>query len=236
MRSVIGLVLAALVSAAAGRVTGAAGILEVRAADAQTSYLTMRYGALDAELGALGTDVGAALPVPGVGGALRTAVRTEQAETRYWLGQYGLLGAERDAAGVLTETDPEMLRLAAHAAYRAAQASPDAQTGLRRLDDVAKAYADVLRAAPGDENAAWNYEFVIRLRSMLAPSKAPLPPAPGRTLAGDLPAGATLHGLPGAPPAGTDMQKFKVVIPLRSDERNQLPQSAGQSEPPKRRG
>lgn len=235
MRSVIGLAVAALVAAAAARIVGAAGALEGRAADAETAYLTLRYGALEPELEALDA-AATALTVPGLGRSLHDAVRVGQGETRYWLGQYGRLGAERDAAGVLVESDPEMLRLAAHAMYRAAQASPDPQAGLRRLDDVAKAYADVLRAAPGDENAAWNYEFVVRLRSMLSQAKAPLPPAASRVLAGDLPTGATLHGQPGAPPAGTDMQKFKMVIPLRSDERNQLPQSAGQSEPPKRRG
>jgi len=234
MRSAVGLVIGAIILALFGRAAVAAGNLEQRTAEAQASFLTLRYGALDPELEALRQQA-ESVPVPWLTAAMRRVVRGEQAQTHYWLGQYGTLAPARDAAGVLTETDPELLRLAAHAQYRAAQAAPD---GARRLDDVAKAYAEVLRASPGDENAAWNYEFVVRLRGMLAQAKGavPLPPVPDRALAGDLPAGNSIHGQAGAPPAGTDMQKFKMVIPLRSDERNQLPQSAGQAEPRKRRG
>jgi hypothetical protein len=234
MRSAVGFVIVAIVVAVLGRAAVAAGTLEQRTAEAQASFLTLRYGALGPDLEALEADAGS-VPLPWLTSAMRRVIRGEDAQTRYWLGQYGTLGAARDAAGVLTETDPELLRLAAHAQYRAAQGTPD---GARRLEDVAKAYGEVLRANPGDENAAWNYEFVVRLRGVLAQAKGavPLPPGPDRVLAGDLPAGNTIHGQAGAPPAGTDMQKFKMVIPLRSDERNQLPQSAGQAEPRKRRG
>ena len=55
-------------------------------------------------------------------------------------------------------------------------------------------------------------------------------------LAGDLPLGPTLHGAPGAPPEGTDMKQFKVVVPMRPDERKQLPQGASEGEQRKRRG
>src|SRR5689334_14611832 len=199
MRSAVGLVVGAIVLAILGRAAVAAGGLEQRTAEAQASFLTLRYGALDPELEALRQQA-ESVPLPWLTAAMRRVVRGEQAQTRYWLGQYGLLGPARDAAGVLTETDPELLRLAAHAQYRAAQGTPD---GARRLDDVAKAYAEVLRANPGDKNAAWNYEFVVRLRSMLAQAKGavPLPPGPDRQLAGDLPAGNTIHGQAGAPPA-----------------------------------
>ena len=95
----------------------------------------------------------------------------------------------------------------------------------------------MVRASPGNETAAWNYEFVSRVRASFAQSKQPVFPEPATGgLVGDLPAGPTLHGLPGAPPEGADMKQFKVVVPMRPDERKQLPQGASEGEQRKRRG
>jgi hypothetical protein len=130
-----------------------------------------------------------------------------------------------------------VLELGAHAAYRTAQNAPDQAAATKRIDDIVRGYADVLRAHPGDENAAWNFEFVSRVRTTLQQSRQPVMPEPEMTgLAGDLPVGPTLHGAPGAPPEGTDMKQFKVVVPMRPDERKQLPQGASEGEQRKRRG
>jgi len=67
-----------------------------------------------------------------------------------------------------------------------------------------------------------------RTRDMLAKSR---PGAPAKTAAkpaakaddSDLPAGPTLHGRPGAPPAAVDMNQFKIVIPKRGEERKDAP-------------
>jgi hypothetical protein len=78
---------------------------------------------------------------------------------------------------------------------------------------------------------------VSRVRATLQQSRQPVMPEPEMTgLAGDLPLGPTLHGAPGAPPEGTDMKQFKVVVPMRPDERKQLPQGASEGEQRKRRG
>lgn len=237
MRSAVGYLVVALALVIGGRVLFGAASLEQRAADAEQSLLTLRYGDLDATYEALAAEAADRALVPRVSQALLQSLRAQQATTRYWMGAYSRLEPVRDASGTLAETDPVLLELGAHAAYRAAQNLGDQAAAVKRIDDIVRAYADVLRARPGDETAAWNYEFVSRVRAQFAQSRQPAFPEPEtRGLAGDLPLGPTLHGTPGEPPEGADMKQFKVVVPMRPDERKQLPQGASEGEPRKKRG
>ena len=84
----------------------------------------------------------------------------------------------------------------------------DRQATLRRLDAAIKTYTELLKKSPGDADAAYNYEYVVRLRDTMSKAK-PLPPGKredpaklvqkltGVVMAGDLPDGRTVHGDPG---------------------------------------
>jgi hypothetical protein len=50
----------------------------------------------------------------------------------------------------------------------------------------------------------------------------------------DLPAGPTIHGVPGGPPPSTSMERFKTITPLRFDEREQG--DPGRGAPARRKG
>jgi hypothetical protein len=116
---------------------------------------------------------------------------------------------------------------------------------LSRLDAAIKSYTELLKKSPGDADAAYNYEYVVRLRDTLSKAK----PQPGKreepvkvaqkpagvVMAGDLPEGRTIHGDPGAPPPNTDMTQFKMHIPVRPDER-QGGSDAGQGKEKVRKG
>lgn len=237
MKSVVGYVVIALALVVGGRVLFGASSLEGRTADAQQALLTLRYGDLEPAYEALRVEASDGALLPRLSQSLVSSLREQQSTTRYWMRGYGRLTPERDAAGALSETDPVVLELGAHAAYRSAQQAPDQAVAVKRIDDIVRGYADVLRARPGDENAAWNFEFVSRVRATLQQSKQPVMPEPESTgLAGDLPIGPTMHGEPGAPPEGSDMKQFKVVVPMRPDERKQLPQGASEGEQRKRKG
>ncbi len=237
MRSAVGYLVVALALFLGGRVLFGAASLEARTADAEQSLLTLRYGDLDATYEALAAETADRAPIPRLSQALVSSLRAQQATTRYWLRGYGRLEPQRDAAGALAETDPLLLELGAHAAYRSAQNAADQGAAVKRIDDIVRLYTDVVRARPGDETAAWNLEFVSRVRAQFAQSRQPAFPEPEtRGLAGDLPLGPTLHGAPGEPPPDQDMKQFKVVVPMRPDERKQLPQGASEGEPRKKRG
>lgn len=150
-----------------------------------------------------------------------------QATVSYWLARYTSLTETTNAAKGPAPTDSTLLFLAANAAYRtSAPQSKDTKAVVARLDQVVQAYADVLRRDPNLTDAAFNYEFVVKLRDRIAkgPSKnakdAPkVPTAPDVSV--DLPTGPTVHGRPGGPPEGESMSDFKTVTPMRYDEREE---------------
>ena len=131
-----------------------------------------------------------------------TDERTRPA-AEYWRGNY---------EAVPPDADP---LLAANAAYRAAMApggTPQAVVG--RLDGVIKQYAEVVRNDPANEHAAFNYEYAVRYRAAVVALGKPLPPVSGDT-------GATPHGIVGGPPSGRDQRQFKMMVPMRPDERQE---------------
>jgi hypothetical protein len=201
MKSVTGSLLLIVILVAAGGLLWLAGKSEQRLAAAEYSLVTLRYETAAREL-----DVAAGSPL--IEPLIRVVgvdLSDQGPNARYWLGDYEALSQSED---------PALKLLAANAEYRALRASGGPyQVAVGRLDTIAKRYADVLRLQPGNEDAAFNYEFVVRLRSALVLAKKPLPAV------GDL--GITMHGLPGAPPEESEAKKFKMIVPMLPDERQE---------------
>ena len=193
-------------------------------AEAHRRLATLHYDAddgLDAQ-----QSVWTGLPWPD--GAGRDDIERQRATVNYWRTQYESLNELTAKAGQQALTDPRMLLVIANASYRAAAptAGPP-RAAVTRLDTVIQSYADVLRRDPNAIDAAYNYEFASRQRDQLARAAAgratpryQKPDGPVDTTV-DLPAGPTIHGLPGGPPPGTDMSEFKTLSPMRYDEREE---------------
>jgi hypothetical protein len=131
-----------------------------------------------------------------------------RAPASYWLGEY-------DA----TAGDPF---LAANAAYRAAvRPGGDWRAVVGRLDGVVAQYAELLRANPGHPDAAYNYEFAVRYRAAIAARQQNVAPEAGSPE-------VTVHGVAGAPPDTSALKKFRVIIPMRPEERREA-EEAGKS-------
>jgi hypothetical protein len=151
------------------------------------------------------------------------------ATVAYWLGHYDDVIADTGAAA----TDAELLRTAANAAFRGAQrdqpgtGNREPGTVVQRLDVVLQTYASALKASPRDLDAAYNYEYVSRLRDQVARSqgKTRLTPAPPVAMAGDLPAGPTIHGRPGTPPPEAKMEDIEMLAPLEYGDREAQPEA-----------
>jgi len=244
MKSIIVPAVLAVVLAAAGFAFWTMGKAEERLADAHRELAMLQYADASAEsdrtLGApsLVQRVGWS----GVNG--QVDARYLRATADYWQTQYPALEPKRDASGVITETDPDVLMLAANASFRLSQSEGDRTSAVRKLDAVVKSYADVLKNASAPSDAAYNYEYAIRMRDALAKARQAGAPKPAAAAAAakaaadsesDLPAGPTLHGRPGGPPAKSDMAQFKIVIPKRGEERKDDPQ-AGKGNVKVRRG
>jgi hypothetical protein len=202
MRSAASLIVVVLLLVAAGTVLWFASQAEARLASAEYALATLRYERAAEELDAA-RGSGVLEPIVsrlGTGG-------TDSAIARYWSGDYE----------ALETTEAESLKLlAANAEYRMLRSTGGTyQSFVARLDSLSKRYADILRTQPDNEDAAYNYEFVLRLRQAAMTAKQNIPgldPAAG---------GITVHGVPGAPPPDSDAKKFKMIVPMMPDERQE---------------
>lgn len=234
MKRMLTPIVLALLLAGAGALLWALGNAQERIARVKTSVATLDNAPVVNDGDALDASLAYARRVPGVGAPLAADAKDGRATAAYWLARYDTLTLERDAGGAPVETDPVVLLLAANAAYRATRmVALDRDTGLDRLDAIVKNYGDVLRSSAGSaviEDAAYNYEFASRMRAVLE-----------RTKNGSLPAidanaaRPTIHGRPGGPPKSVDMNQFKIVVPKRSDERDNNPEG-GQGQEKVRKG
>jgi tetratricopeptide (TPR) repeat protein len=226
MKAFVSQVVVALALVALGGALWIASAWERRAARADEALVTLRYEEPAIEYGGLENTMRPARGVPWLDGLI-ASVRERRAVAQYW-----------QSTDVAPDRDPAVVFVVANATFRAAQRERDKVTMTRRLDDAIKQYAEALKANPDNEDAAYNYEYAVRVKNSLVKAKevtakaASAPP-----LEGELPTGPTIHGRPGAPPKGTDMGQFKVVTPLRPDERKEMkPQDAGKPTQRIRRG
>ena len=134
MKSILTPTILALVLLAAGGVCWTLGQAEERAAQVTTQVMTLGYKAVTDDARPLDSSLSYAARVPIAGGDITTAVRDDRASANYWLGRYDTLTLQRDSGGALVERDPELLLLAANAAYRANEVDPASrQTSIQRL-------------------------------------------------------------------------------------------------------
>jgi len=240
MKNIVAPLVLALLLLAAGVAAWTLGAAQERIAQVDREVATMEYGAVADDDGELERALTSATRVPRFGDDMAQAAASGRATAAYWLGRYDQLDLQRDAGGALVERDPRRLLLAANAAYRASRLDTvDRDTALDRLDAIVRNYADVLKSAPIDEgngsseilaDAAYNYELAARIRSTLERLRPGAKPAPKEQIAP-----SSIHGRQGGPPKASDMNEFRVVIPKRSDERDQNPEG-GQGQQRIRKG
>ena len=253
--SVRAIVVAVLVGA--GWVCWTAGRVQGRLAEASGQIAILQYESSLSEYDGIEDSLGALGRFPASMTNVLADLGARRAAAAYWDQRYGVLSLARDASGDLVETNPDILFLAANAAYRTGWRPDGEGPGtVRVLDGLISNYAEVLRRAPGHVDAAYNYEFAVRARLAAvrdsrsgrpdgAAAEGPATPPAGQPTAGDgsearrygLPAGPTIHGQPGAPPEDSDGSRFKTLVPMRPDERQEgAPERSGEGGRPARKG
>ena len=241
MRTILIRLVIAVALATASWLTWSEAALTDRIGDTREQIATLQFAGVDAAPDA-GATLSDYLPQQQ---RLSDQVRVAKATAAYWLGQYGNVTADTAEAAA----DTEVLLASANAAFREAQrelagsgmrpfdklrTAPsgiegrDPGSAVQRLDGVLNAYASALKSAPRHADAAYNYEFVARLRDQIARTrgKGVQPPAvAGGAMAGDLPAGPTIHGLPGAPPPEAKMEELQMLAPMEYGDREAQPEA-----------
>ena len=221
-KTVIARMLIAMVLFAAAWLSWSEARLASRVADARQQMATLQFSIDDS----LTPAASLSDYLPGQEGSLSSDIRRIRARVVYWIGGYAQVMEEKSQ-----ELDPEVLVTVANAAFRTAErdtAAPQQQQ-VQQLDGVLQAYAAVLKASPRHADAAYNYEYVSRVRDVVASRVAgktpPAPVAVARRSAGDLPAGNTIHGRPGGPPPEAKAEEFQVIAPMEYGDREAQPEA-----------
>lgn len=229
MRGIAGYLIATIVLALAGSESLAVGLLNRGLARAQEEFLTRKYDAPEATLEAAERYLEYGERIPWISRGPLADVRARKATVRYWQRRYAEIAAQQTEPleGRGGENVPLQL-VVANAVFRNAQAgAKDKQTTLQALDAGITAYVAVLKNTTRVEDAAYNYEYLLRLRDEVDKGrrKPGLPEEPVGPL-----------GSPGSFPAAEGkMQDFKTFIPLESDERKDAG-AAAKAPPMKRKG
>jgi hypothetical protein len=225
MKSIGGFLLGALALALLGGVCLGASMLDREMAHAQEHVVSGDY---DEPLAILDTTeryfdyLGR---LPWIGNGPVNDVRARKAALHYWQRQYAAVVPEiEDPVGNVAADNVELQLVVANAIYRIGQAEgKDGQPARGALDAAINGYLTVIKNAARQEDAAYNYEFLLRLRDepkgrrKVEPSGVKGP-----------------HGLSGGP-LTQGKNDFKIYIPLQSDEIDKSV-TAGKAPPIKRKG
>jgi hypothetical protein len=233
-------IVACLVFASALAVLGAlclgASRLDRQMARALESFLTADYDAADSSLSVVEPYYEYASRLPWVGDGPVGAVRARRAAVNYWQHKYTVM-APTDVTDPLADVAVNNLPLqviVADSVYRNGQArAKDRATMIQTLESAIDAYQTVLRnvrrpeQAPYAEEAAYNYEFVVKLRNDLVNGRRRAVPPTREERA---------FGSRGKPEDPTFENQFKEYIPLEKEERERQDSNPGKVPPPVRKG
>ena len=139
-------------------------------------------------------------------------VRARRASMHYWRREYDrIVPQDADPLAGIPPENVELQFIAANAAYRRSQSTAkERKSALTALDAAINAYVAVLRNG-GHEAAAYNYEYLARLREDIDKGRRT---ADLTEKAEDGPAGE--QG--GVPPQDSDKRDLKILIPLDPTE------------------
>ena len=135
---------------------------------------------------------------------------------------------QTDPVTAIPNDNVELQFVVANAVYRAGVArAKDRPTALQALDAGINAYLAVLKNAKRHDDAAYNLEYLVRLRDDIEKGRRK-PTALNTALS---PLGSM--GFPA--PELKDSPDFKLLVPLDSEERNKIG-NAGKAVPKPRKG
>ena len=229
MKSVTAYLIAAAIFVVVGLVVLTASRLERELADAQEQTSTQQFALAQKSLAAAEGRLRYARWVPRVGDDTVREVRARQAALQYWQGDYAkVLPAQAEPVAAVDESNAALQLVVANAAFRTGlKGVTDRTAAIQVLNETANGYLTVLKNNTWQEEAAYNYEYVIRLRDEVA--KGRKPPS-------DQPQKGMELGESGAPSDATSTKGFQIYVPLQGDEKSPEGGDAGKATEKVRKG
>lgn len=219
MKSTGAYLFAAAALALGGAICLWAGWLDRDMARAQQSVAAMNYVEADRIFADAERYYDYASHLPWVGNGPVNDLRARRAMLQYWQGQYAAIPLEQPADNIALQL------VAANAVYRGGRSqAKDRQGVLQAVNDGIEAYVGVLKNAARQHDAAYNYEYLVRLREDILGGRANL----------KITAPFDPNGSSGILLEGGDTEKFRIYIPLSPEE--EKGGGAGKIGPVKRKG
>jgi hypothetical protein len=214
MRGFAGYLMAAVLLAGAGVFAWGSAKFERDLADAQQDVATERFEEADQRLADAERYASYVRWIPQVGASAERDLATRRAALHYWQKDYAsVLPRDTDPVGAVDTANVDLQLVVANAAFRNAQPGvTDKAVQLQALDEAIGSYMAVLKSETWHPDAAFNYEYLLRLRTEIAQGRR----KPGAT------ADKTDNlGEQGSPAQSTSTKKFEIYVPLEGSERTE---------------
>jgi len=228
MRGIVGFLFGAFVLAIVGAISWTMASLDRDLLRAEQDINTLNYAGAEATYDRAERYFQYASHVPGIGNGPLNDIRARKAALRYWQRDYtSIVPKQSDPVTAIPSDNVELQFVVANAVYRAGVArAKDRPAALQALDAGINAEVVVLKNAKRHEDAAYNLEYLVRLRDDVEKGKRKL----------GNPVGISAHGSMGFPaPELKDSPDFKLLVPLDTEERNKMG-NAGKAVPKPRKG
>lgn len=208
MKGIMSYLLGAIVLMLVGGGCLMVSMLERQIAEAQQSVTTLQYEGVEETLDNVEWYFEYGTRLLWIGNEPLNDVRVRKAALQYWQRQYGsIIPEQTDPVGVIAADNLELQLVVANAVYRTGQAkATDRDTTLQAVQAGIDAYQTVLRNAERHETAAYNYEYLVRLRDEIEE----------RDVTPDLPEAGEdgQFGEEGGPPEEEGRSNFPIRVPL----------------------
>ena len=232
MKVVVAYTIGALLVATLGGVFLKSSRVDRSIADAQHQLVAANYAAVEPVFEDAEGWFTTTSRIPGVGQRALADMQARRAALSYRQGRYGdIVPQGAQPVSTLPVDNLDLQIVVANAVYRSGrQRWTDLDSALAALDEGITAYLTVLRNEPDNDTAAYNYEYLLRLRRELEEGER----QPDEVAE----EGDGWLGREGGPPQERDESiEFKIYIPLQSEELDQEEGGgAGKDQPRQRRG
>jgi len=215
MKSIVGYLIGAALFALVGMAALRAASVDTNLARAESNLVAAQYDEPSTTFDEAEQYYAYTARLPGVGNGPLNEIRARKAALQYWQRNYAaIVPQQSDPVGTVPNDNVELQLVVANAVFRSGEAqAKDRATYLQAIDAGIAAYASVLKNAPREEDAAYNYEYLVRLRDEV--DKGKKKPGGEATMKGP-------EGAAGKPPTiESTMGDFKIYIPLESQERQE---------------
>lgn len=228
MKKAIRYLAAAVVAALLGGVSLTAGLLQRDIAHAQQHMVAQRHDEADATFETAERYFEYGSRIPGIGSARLNEVRARRAALHYWQRDYGtIVPPQPDPVGAIPNDNVDLQFIVANAVYRIQLAqAKDRESTLQALNAAINAYLVVLKNSARREDAAFNFEYLVRIRDEFERGRR----KPGLAV----PEENSPLGRAASPERPSNMKDFKTYIPLSPSEQDKA--AAGKGAPIKRKG